>query len=87
MKKFEACFGASLDETMASYSAEMLDSPVDRIQQRAVLKTLSKTFQREVKAIYEDDPLFAQLCKKLRHLTENARKIILGANRAACRIS
>ncbi len=81
LKKFESSFNASLDEAMANFSGDMLDSPVNTRQQRAVLKTLSKSFQREIKAIYRDDPDLSQQCQQL-HLTENAKKMIFGVYRA-----
>ena len=82
LKKFESSFQASLDEAMANFSADLLDSPVNTRQQRAVLKTLAKAFQREIKAIYKDDPDLVQQCQQQRHLTENARKVIFGVYRA-----
>ena len=47
-----------------------------------MLKTLLKSFQREIKAIYKDDPDLVQQCQQQRHLTENARKMIFGVYRA-----
>jgi hypothetical protein len=82
LKKFERSFQASLDETMATFAIDLLDSPVNTIQQRAVLKVLAKSFQREIKAIYKDDPDLVQQCQEPRHLTENARKMIFGVYRA-----
>ena len=82
LKKFESSFQASLDEAMANFSDDFLDSPVNTRQQRAVLKILSKSFQREIKAIYKDDPDLVQQCQAQRHLTENARKMIFGVYRA-----
>jgi hypothetical protein len=58
LKKFQSCFNASLDEAMANFSTNLLDSPVNTREQRAVLKTLSTAFEREIKAIYEEDPVF-----------------------------
>jgi hypothetical protein len=40
LKKFESSFKASLDEAMANFSADLLDSPVNTRQLQAVLKTL-----------------------------------------------
>jgi hypothetical protein len=40
LKRIESSFNASLDEAMANFSADILDSPVNTRQQRAVLKTL-----------------------------------------------
>jgi hypothetical protein len=82
LKKFESSFQASLDEAMANFSDDFLDSPVNTRQQRAVLKILSNSFQREIKAIYKDDPDLVQQCQAQRHLTENARKMIFGVYRA-----
>jgi hypothetical protein len=45
-------------------SADLLYSQVNGIDQRSVLKPFQKTSQREVKTIYEEDPLFVELCKK-----------------------
>ena len=53
----------------------------ERIEQ-AVLKTLLKSFQQEIKAIYKDDPDLVQQCQAQLHLTENARKMIFGVYRA-----
>ncbi len=66
---------------MAKFSADMLDSPVNARQQRPVLKTLSKSLQPEIKAIYRDDPGLSQQCQQ-RHLTKNAKKMIFGVYRA-----
>jgi hypothetical protein len=82
LKKFESSFQASLDEAIANFSADLLDSPVNTRQQRAVLKTLAKAFQREIKAIYKDDPDLVQQRQEQRHLTENTRKMIFGVYRA-----
>ena len=82
LKKFETSFEASLHEAMATFAIDLLDSPVNTIQQRAVLKVLAKSFQREIKAIYKDDPDLVQQCQEPRHLTENARKMIFGVYRA-----
>jgi hypothetical protein len=43
----------SLDEAMANFSTDLLDSPVNTREQQAGLKTLSTAFQWEIKAIYE----------------------------------
>ena len=67
---------------MATFADDLLDSPVNTRQQRAVLKVLAKSFQREIKAIYKDDPDLVQQCQAQRHLTENARKMIFGVYRA-----
>jgi hypothetical protein len=82
LKKFETGFEASLHEAMATFAPDLLDTPVDTIQQRAVLKVVAKSFQREIKAIYKDDPDLKQQCAVPRHLTENAKKIIFGVYRA-----
>jgi hypothetical protein len=82
LKKFETGFEASLHEAMATFADDMLDSPVNTGQQRAVLKVVAKSFQREIKAIYKDDPDLKQQCEVPRHLTENARKMIFGVYRA-----
>jgi hypothetical protein len=82
LKKFESSFQASLDEAMANFSADLLDSSVNTRQQQAVLKTLSKSFQWEIQAIYKDDPDLVQQCQELLHQTENARKMIFGVYRA-----
>jgi len=82
LKKFETGFEASLHEAMATFADDMLDSPVNTGQQRAVLKVVAKSFQREIKAIYKDDPDLKQQCAVPRHLTENARKMIFGVYRA-----
>ena len=60
LNKFESCFNASLDEAMANFSADLLDSPVNTRQLRAVLKTLLTAFQREIKATYENYPDLSQ---------------------------
>ncbi len=74
-KIYAAPFEASLNETMASYPADLMDSPVHVTQQRAVLKTLATSFQREIKAIFEKEGSFAsQMCKSSRHLVDNAKK-------------
>jgi hypothetical protein len=69
LKKFESSFQASLDEAMANFSADLLDSLVNTRQQQAVLKTLAKAFQREIKAIYKDDPDLVQQCQEQQQLT------------------
>jgi hypothetical protein len=48
---------------MANYFADLLYSPINSIKQRVALKTLSKTFQLEIKAMYEENLLLAELCK------------------------
>ncbi len=82
LKKFQSCFNASYDEAMANFSTDLLDSPVNTREQRAVLKNLSPAFQREIKAIYEKDPVLSQLSKERRYLSENAKKMIFGVDRA-----
>ena len=82
LKKFETSFEASLHEAMATFADDLLDSPVNTIQQRAVLKVVAKSFQREIKAIYKDDPDLVQQSQEARHLTENSRKMIFGVYRA-----
>jgi hypothetical protein len=67
---------------MANFSSDLLDSPVNTRQLRAVLKTLSIAFQREIKAICNDDPDLVQQCRHQLHLTENARLMIFGFYRA-----
>ncbi len=67
---------------MANFSTDLLDSPVNTREKRAVLKTLSTAFQRKIKAIYEEDPVLSQLSKERRHQTENAKKMIFGVDRA-----
>ena len=52
-KVFASCCETSLNETFATYSALLMDNRVDVTQQRAVLKTLTKNFQREIK-IYNE---------------------------------
>ena len=47
---------AGLNETIDTYSADLIilmDNRVNVTQQRAVLKILSKNFQREIKTIYD----------------------------------
>jgi hypothetical protein len=82
LKKFETGFEASLHDAMATFADDLLNTPVNAIQQRAVLKVVAKAFQREIKAIYKDDPDLKQQCAVPRHLTENARKMIFGVYRA-----
>jgi hypothetical protein len=83
-KIYAAPFEASPNETMATYPADLMDSPLHVTQQRAVLKTLATSFQREIKAIFEDDGSFAsQICKSSRHLVNNAKKRVFGVNQAA----
>jgi hypothetical protein len=77
LKKFESSFNSSLDEAMSNFSADLLDSPVNTRHPRAVLKTLSTSFQREIKAIYGDYSDLSHQCKQ-QHLTENAKKMIFG---------
>jgi hypothetical protein len=48
------------------------------MQQRDVLKNLSKTLQREVKAIYKEGCYASELCKHPRDLNDNAWKMIFG---------
>jgi hypothetical protein len=69
---------------MANISTDLLDYPVNAREQRAVLKleTLSTAFQQEIKAIYEKDAVLSQLSKERRYLTENAKKMIFGVDRA-----
>ena len=82
LKKFETSFEASLHDAMATFAHDLLDTQVNTIQQRAVLKVVAKSFQREIKAIYKDDPDLEQQCAVSRHLTENAKKMIFGVYRA-----
>jgi hypothetical protein len=77
LKKFKSCFNAS-DKAMANFSMDLLDSPVNAREQQAGLKTV----QLEIKAIYEEDPVLSQLSKEQLHLTENAKKLIFGVDRA-----
>jgi hypothetical protein len=42
---FGNCFDACLLETIATYLADLMDSPLDVTQQHEVLKTLSNNFQ------------------------------------------
>ena len=79
---FALPFEASLNETMASYSSDLMDSRVN-VTQRAVLKTLSKNFQREIKSIFEEGTYVSEMCDNARHLTENANKMIFGVYRAS----
>jgi hypothetical protein len=63
-----------------------MDSPLNITEHCAVLKTLSKSFQREIKAIFDEPGSFvSQLCRDSQHLTENAKKIVssFGTYRAA----
>ncbi len=46
---FASCCGASLNQSIATYCADLMDNRVNVTQQRAVLKTLSKNFKREIK--------------------------------------
>jgi hypothetical protein len=81
---FANCFDACLHETIATYLADLMDSPLNVTQQRAVLKTLSKSFQREIRAIFDEPGSFvSQLCRDSQHLTENAKKMVFGTYRAA----
>ena len=48
----------------------------DVTQQRAVLKTLTKNFQGEIR-IYNEGIYVSELCKDSLHLTENANKMFL----------
>jgi hypothetical protein len=74
-KIYAARFETSLNETMATYPADLMDSPLHFPQQRAVLKTLATSFQREIKAFFEEDGSFSsQICKSSRHLVDNAKK-------------
>jgi hypothetical protein len=80
-KIYAAPFEASLNETMATYPADLMDSPVHVTQQRAVLKTLATSFQRENKAIFEEERSFAsQMCKSSR---DKAKKREFGVHQAA----
>ena len=73
-KIYAAPFEASLNETMATYPADLMDSPLHVTQQRAVLKALANNFQREIKAIFEERGSFSShICKSLRHLVDNAK--------------
>jgi hypothetical protein len=80
-KIYAARFKASLNETMATYPADLMDSPLHVTQQRAVLKTLATSFQREIKAIFEEDGSFASQIS--RHLVDNAKKMVFGEYQAA----
>ena len=53
-----------------------MDNRVNVTQQRAVLKTLTKNFQRDIK-IYNEGIYGSELCKDSLHLTENANKMLL----------
>ena len=54
-KVFASCCETSLNETFATYSAlfKLMENRVDVTQQRAVLKTLTKNFQRKIKIYHE----------------------------------
>jgi hypothetical protein len=83
---FANAFAASPKATIITFSEDimMMDSPIAVAQQRAVLKILSKNFQREIKAIYDEEGSFdSQLCKNPRHLTDNDKKMVFGVYRAA----
>ena len=82
-KVFASPFEACLDETMVTFSSELMDSPVNVTQQRAVLKTLSKNFQREIKAIHAEKSYVSEMCHYAANLTDNAHKMIFGVYRAA----
>jgi hypothetical protein len=80
---FAYCFDACLHETIATYLADWMNSPLNVTQQRAVLKTF-KSFQREIKAISDEPGSFvSQLCRDSQHLAENAKKMVFGTDRAA----
>jgi hypothetical protein len=69
---------------MATYPAELMESPLHVTQQRAVLKTLANNFQREIKDIFDEEGSFAsQKCKSSRHLVDNENKMVFGIYRAA----
>ena len=79
-KFFHNTFEASLNETIVTFPEDLMDSgsPIAVIQQRAVLKNLSKNFQREVKATKDEEGLFvSQLCRNRQHLREMAKEIVL----------
>ncbi len=57
---------------MTNFSTDLLASPVNTREQRAVLKNLSTALQREIKAMYEEDPVLLQLSKERQHLIKNA---------------
>ena len=82
---FANCFDACLHKTIATNLADLIDSLLKVTQQRAVLKTLSKSFQREIRAIFDETGSFvSQLCRDSQHLSiENAKKMGFGTYRAA----
>ena len=70
IKVIASCCEANLNETFATYCAFLMDNRVYVTQQRAVLKTLTKNFQREIR-IYNEGTYASELCKDSLHLTEN----------------
>ncbi len=56
---------------------------MDVSQPSSVLKTLSKNYEREIKAIYDDEGSFvSQLCRDLCHLTDKAEKMFFSVYHA-----
>ena len=85
-KIFANCFKAILNKTMATYSTDLMDSPLDVTQQKAVFKTVSKAIQREIKAIYDEEDTVAahwQMCSDSRDIVKSANKKVLRIDRAA----
>ncbi len=68
---------------MVTFSSELMDSLVKVPQQRAVLNTLSKKFQREIKAIHAEKSYVSEMCHYTANLTDNAHKRIIGVYRVA----
>ncbi len=54
---FASCYEATLNETIATYCADSMDNRVNVTQQGAMLKNLSKNFQREIKIIIMKKPM------------------------------
>jgi hypothetical protein len=82
-KVFASCCEASLNEIIATYCADLMDTRVNVTQQCAVLKTLTKNFQRKIKIIHNEGTYVSELCKDSLHLTENANKMVFGVYQAA----
>ena len=71
-KIFASCYESCLLETIATYSEDFMDSPVDATQQRNILKTLSKKFQNAIKSIHEELGIISEMVQTARHLKEAA---------------